>query len=77
MLVGCKYITTGAFSIKKINVAVLHADNEVYIEKRLFAALSFVVFNGVVGFTIIAVLIPPVNVLRIGFKEFDKFLFGI
>ena len=39
--------------------------------------LPLVVFNGIVGFATVSVLIPPVNVLRIGFKEFDKFLFRI
>ena len=77
MFVSGKHIAARTLCIEKVDVAVLHADNEVHIKQRLFAPLPFVVFNGVIGFAIIAVFIPPVNILCIGFKEFYKFLFGI
>ena len=77
MFIRGKHITARAFGIEKVDVSVFHADNEVDIKESLFATLPLVVFNGIVGFATVAVLIPPVNVLRIGFKEFDKFLFGI
>ena len=77
MLVGGENIAASTFRIEKIDVSVLHADNEVDVKKSLFAALPFMVFNGVVGFAAIAVLIPPVNQLLVCFKEIDIFLFVI
>lgn len=65
MLVGGENIATRTFRIEKVDVSVLHADNEVDVKESLFSTLPFVVFNGVVGFAVIAVLIPPVNPLRI------------
>ncbi len=75
MLFSSKHIAVCTLCIEEIYVPVLHANNKVHIEKCLFTALSPIVFNSIVGFAIIAVFIPPVNVLRIGFKEFDKLLF--
>lgn len=77
MFVSGKNIAPGTLCIKEIDMAVLHADNEVHIEKCLFASLAFRVFNGIVLLAVVTVLIPPVNVLAVGFEEVNKLFFRI
>lgn len=77
MFVSGKNIASGTLCVKEIDMSVFHADNEVHIEKSLFASLTFGIFNGIVLLAVVTVLIPSVDVLSVGFEEVNKLFFRI
>ena len=75
MFLMCQRIASGTFCVEKIDMPVLHTDDEIHIKQSF--VFTFTICNGIMLFPLVTVLVPPVNPFRIRFEEFYKLLFRI
>ena len=68
-------IASGTFGVEKIDMPVLHADDEIHIKQGF--GFAFAVGNGVMLFPFVAILVPPVYPFFVCFEEFYELLFRI
>ena len=70
------HITTSTLGIKEQDLTILHANHEIYIEEG-FVPLLILVTDGIMLPAGITILIPPVNILLVGFQESFETLFRL
>src|SRR5574344_1282884 len=75
VLLGSIGVAVLGLCVEEEDLTIVHADDEIHIEER-FLALAVGVGNGIVFATLVAILIPPVNRVAMGFEEGGKLLFG-
>ena len=67
------HITSSTLGIEEEDLTILHANHEIYIEEG-FVPLLVLITDGIMLPAGITILIPPVNILPVGFQEsFETF----
>ncbi len=75
MFFGGQFIAAGGFGVKQIDMTVFHSDDKVHVEQAFVLVLT--VWDGKVLFSLVAVFIPPVYPLGVGFEKLDELLLGL
>ena len=76
MLVGRIFVTVLRFCVKQEYLSIFHAYDIIYIKKRLLAT-DILIRDCIIHYSAVAVLVPPVDILRVLFQKLREIHFLI